>query len=232
MMFYVKALLCDYGMSFESWAERWCCCILSFAVPGWETGGAGGQRKMLTPCRLLLCQLAINISYHVVSGGELITHTPPLPAPMHSLWNYSMPQLSNPVHILSLLKVHHRWSCLAYSILLSYFVIALLIALVNKDLLNACLLWLTASLCLGGSDIFAKVRENSPTGEFIANLSIIGDPGANSIRLCLTGDNADWFFLEGRTIRLNSSFSRNLDREVSLLSLLVFKMKFHQTSPC
>ncbi|XP_062339051.1 cadherin-related family member 5 isoform X1 [Osmerus eperlanus] len=93
---------------------------------------------MLTPCRLLLCQLAINISYHVVS----------------------------------------------------------------------------ASLCLGGSDIFAKVRENSPTGEFIANLSIVGDPGANSIRLCLTGDNADWFFLEGRTIRLNSSFSRNLDREV------------------
>ncbi|KAJ8381876.1 hypothetical protein SKAU_G00026540 [Synaphobranchus kaupii] len=71
-----------------------------------------------------------------------------------------------------------------------------------------------ANLCLGGQDIFATVRENSPTGEFIANLSIIGDPGANSLRLCLTGDNADWFFLEGRTIRLNSSFSRALDREV------------------
>ncbi|XP_030633954.1 cadherin-related family member 5 isoform X2 [Chanos chanos] len=72
----------------------------------------------------------------------------------------------------------------------------------------------TANLCLGGQDIFATVKENSPTGEFIANLSIAGDPGANSIRLCLTGANADWFFLEGRTIRLNSSSSRVLDREV------------------
>ncbi|XP_067283429.1 cadherin-related family member 5 isoform X2 [Pseudorasbora parva] len=71
-----------------------------------------------------------------------------------------------------------------------------------------------ASLCLGGQDIFATVRENSPVGEFIANLSINGDPGASSIRLCLTGENADWFYLEGRTIRLNSSFSRTLDREV------------------
>ncbi|XP_016406150.1 cadherin-related family member 5 isoform X2 [Sinocyclocheilus rhinocerous] len=71
-----------------------------------------------------------------------------------------------------------------------------------------------ASLCLGGQDIFAMVRENSPTGEIIAHLSINGDPGASSIRLCLTGENADWFYLEGRTIRLNSSFSRTLDREV------------------
>ncbi|XP_026079033.1 cadherin-related family member 5-like isoform X1 [Carassius auratus] len=70
-----------------------------------------------------------------------------------------------------------------------------------------------ASLCLGGQDIFATVRENSPTGEIIANITIIGDPGA-SIRLCLTGENADWFYLDGRTIRLNSSFSRSLDREV------------------
>ncbi|XP_010885242.2 cadherin-related family member 5 isoform X3 [Esox lucius] len=71
-----------------------------------------------------------------------------------------------------------------------------------------------ASLCLGGSDIFATVRENSPMGEFIANLSIVGEPaGVNSIRLCLTGENANWFYLEGRTIRLNSSISRALDRE-------------------
>uniref|UniRef100_A0A8C7G7J7 V-type proton ATPase subunit F n=1 Tax=Oncorhynchus kisutch TaxID=8019 RepID=A0A8C7G7J7_ONCKI len=69
-------------------------------------------------------------------------------------------------------------------------------------------------LCLGGSDIFATVGENSPVGEFIANLSIIGDPtGVNSIRLCLTGENANWFYLEGRTIRLNSSVLRVLDRE-------------------
>ncbi|XP_036375535.1 cadherin-related family member 5-like [Megalops cyprinoides] len=71
-----------------------------------------------------------------------------------------------------------------------------------------------ANLCLGGQDIFATVKENSPTGEFVANLSIIGEPGANSVRLCLTGDNADWFFLEGKTIRLNTSSSRALDREV------------------
>ncbi|XP_056605018.1 cadherin-related family member 5 [Triplophysa dalaica] len=71
-----------------------------------------------------------------------------------------------------------------------------------------------ARLCLGGQDMFATVRENSPTGEFIANLSINGDPGANSIRLCLTGEDADWFYLEGRTIRLNSSLSKALDREV------------------
>ncbi|XP_044198543.1 cadherin-related family member 5 [Thunnus albacares] len=72
----------------------------------------------------------------------------------------------------------------------------------------------TASLCLGGSDIFASIRENSPTGQFIANLSVSGDPRASAIRLCLTGENSDWFFLEGRTIRLNSSSSRVLDREV------------------
>ncbi|XP_070848734.1 protocadherin-15 [Chaetodon trifascialis] len=72
----------------------------------------------------------------------------------------------------------------------------------------------TASLCLGGSDIFASVRENSPLGQFIANLTITGEPGASTVRLCLTGDNADWFYLEGRTIRLNTSVSRVLDREV------------------
>lgn len=76
--------------------------------------------------------------------------------------------------------------------------------------------WSSASLCLGGSDIFASVRENSPMGQFISNLSISGEPGANAVRLCLTGDNADWFYLEGRTIRLNASVSRVLDREVRL----------------
>ncbi|KTG33460.1 hypothetical protein cypCar_00009794 [Cyprinus carpio] len=82
-----------------------------------------------------------------------------------------------------------------------------------------------ASLCLGGQDIFATVRENSPTGEIIANLGINGDPGASSIRLCLTGENADWFYLEGRTIRLNSSFSRILDRELLTVNSMVFTVK-------
>uniref|UniRef100_A0A3B3ILP5 Cadherin domain-containing protein n=1 Tax=Oryzias latipes TaxID=8090 RepID=A0A3B3ILP5_ORYLA len=69
-------------------------------------------------------------------------------------------------------------------------------------------------LCRGGSDIFASVRENSPKGQFISNISIGTDPGARPVRLCLTGRNADWFYLEGRSIRLNSSASRVLDREV------------------
>ncbi|XP_030295055.1 protocadherin-15 isoform X1 [Sparus aurata] len=72
----------------------------------------------------------------------------------------------------------------------------------------------TASLCLGGSDIFASIRENSRTGQLISTLSITGEPGGGAVRLCLTGDNADWFYLEGRSIRLNSSASRVLDREV------------------
>ncbi|XP_061085863.1 cadherin-related family member 5-like, partial [Conger conger] len=71
-----------------------------------------------------------------------------------------------------------------------------------------------ANVCLRGQDISAKVRENSPPGAFVANLSIAKDPGANSIRLCLTGDNADWFYLEEKSIRLNTSISRVLDREV------------------
>ncbi|XP_029901442.1 cadherin-related family member 5 isoform X2 [Myripristis murdjan] len=85
----------------------------------------------------------------------------------------------------------------------------------------------TANLCVGGSDIFATVRENSPLGEFIANLSVTGDPGANTIRLCLTGKNAEWFFLEGRTIRLNSSVSRVLDREVQG-SILIAEMTCYE----
>ncbi|XP_017158464.1 cadherin-related family member 5 isoform X3 [Poecilia reticulata] len=72
----------------------------------------------------------------------------------------------------------------------------------------------TASLCTAGSNIFASVRENSPVGQFISHISIRSDPGANTVRLCLTGPNANWFYLEGRTIRLNSSASRVLDREV------------------
>ncbi|XP_005734273.1 cadherin-related family member 5 isoform X2 [Pundamilia nyererei] len=71
-----------------------------------------------------------------------------------------------------------------------------------------------ASLCREGSDIFTSVRENSPTGEFISSINITAGPRANTIRLCLSGRNANWFYLEGRTIRLNSSVFRVLDREV------------------
>ena len=82
--------------------------------------------------------------------------------------------------------------------------------------------YLLASLCLGGSDIFATVRENSPMGQFISNLSISGEPGPSAIRLCLSGKNADWLFLDGRAIRLNSSLTKVLDREVKGPSSFVF----------
>lgn len=79
-----------------------------------------------------------------------------------------------------------------------------------------------ASLCLGGQDIFATVRENSPTGEFVAKIRIEGRPGTTTTRLCLTGENADWFFLEGQSIRLNSSYTRELDREAMGSVLMAF----------
>ncbi|XP_031439279.1 cadherin-related family member 5 isoform X3 [Clupea harengus] len=97
-----------------------------------------GFKNMLTPWKLLLCQVAMNIFYHVVKAG----------------------------------------------------------------------------LCLGGHDIFGAVRENSPTGEFVADINMEGNTGTTTIRLCLTGENANWFFLEGQSIRLNSSYTRGLDREV------------------
>lgn len=76
------------------------------------------------------------------------------------------------------------------------------------------LLIASASECDGGQDVFANVSENSPKGEFIANLTIIGDPSANHISLSLAGVDADWFSLEGKTIRLNTNLTRILDREV------------------
>ncbi|KAG5267210.1 hypothetical protein AALO_G00219210 [Alosa alosa] len=79
-----------------------------------------------------------------------------------------------------------------------------------------------ASLCLGGQDIFASVRENSPTGEFVANINMEGNPGTTTVRLCLTGENANWFFLEGQSIRLNSSYTRGLDREALGSVLMAF----------
>nr|XP_040028968.1 protocadherin-15 isoform X2 [Gasterosteus aculeatus aculeatus] len=74
----------------------------------------------------------------------------------------------------------------------------------------------TASPCGGGSDIFAALRENSPTGQFISELGITAEPGANranSLRLCVSGEDAAWFYLDGRTLRLNASDPRVLDKE-------------------
>ncbi|XP_016400319.1 uncharacterized protein LOC107733265 [Sinocyclocheilus rhinocerous] len=71
-----------------------------------------------------------------------------------------------------------------------------------------------ASNCDDGHDVFAKVKENSLMGTFIANLSFTAQPSSNHMHLKLSGKDADWFYLEGRTIRLNSTSTRIIDREI------------------
>ncbi|XP_068163236.1 cadherin-related family member 5 isoform X2 [Antennarius striatus] len=126
---------------------------------------------MATPCRLLLWQVALRLSYHVASGERRTSHRHP--GQVTPLVTHLAPP--------------------------------------------------PAGLCPGGADIFVRVSENSPTGQLIATLSVAMEPGANAVRLCLTGAAADWFYLEGRTIRLNSSASRVLDREV-LGSVLIAEL--------
>ncbi|XP_048025566.1 uncharacterized protein LOC125254785 isoform X2 [Megalobrama amblycephala] len=74
--------------------------------------------------------------------------------------------------------------------------------------------FLAASECDGGHDVFATVKENSLMGTFIANLSFTAHPSANHMHLKLFGKDAGWFYLEGRTVRLNSTSTRIIDREI------------------
>ncbi|XP_073706867.1 uncharacterized protein [Garra rufa] len=91
----------------------------------------------------------------------------------------------------------------------------------------------TASDCDGGHDVLANVKENSLMGTFIANLSFTAHPSSNHMRLKLSGKDADWFYLEGRTIKLNSTSTRIIDREMhgSVLTATVrcYKHKALQT---
>ncbi|KAK0138866.1 hypothetical protein N1851_024602 [Merluccius polli] len=67
--------------------------------------------------------------------------------------------------------------------------------------------------CLDAQDVFAAVRENSPTGELIAQLSAdVSRPGT---RWSVVGRDADWFFLEEGDLRLNAAPEKTLDREVN-----------------
>ncbi|KAM3870585.1 uncharacterized protein ACN63O_005711 [Diretmus argenteus] len=66
--------------------------------------------------------------------------------------------------------------------------------------------------CLDGQDIFMTIRENSLTGELIAEL--IPDITGEGVRWSLDGKDADWFFLDGSNLRLNASPEKVLDREV------------------
>lgn len=65
---------------------------------------------------------------------------------------------------------------------------------------------------MDGQDIFAAVRENSFAGEVVAEL--IADTTIEGIHWSLDGKDADWFVLDERHIRLNTSADKVLDREV------------------
>ncbi|XP_039353988.1 cadherin-related family member 5-like [Mauremys reevesii] len=70
-----------------------------------------------------------------------------------------------------------------------------------------------ADQCSGGSNLFTELQENSPHGTFVANLTVFGEPESSSLRLGLTGADAGWFYLEGKTVRLSVSPGASLDRE-------------------
>ncbi|XP_058501780.1 cadherin-related family member 5 [Solea solea] len=62
--------------------------------------------------------------------------------------------------------------------------------------------------CLEGQDVFTRITENSRSGEVVAELRV------KEVEWTLEGQDAGWFFLDERHIRLNASADRPLDREV------------------
>ncbi|CAM5083897.1 unnamed protein product [Natator depressus] len=70
-----------------------------------------------------------------------------------------------------------------------------------------------ADQCSGGSNVFTELQENSPHGTFVANLTVFGEPESGSLQLGLSGTDAGWFYLEGKTVRLSVSPGASLDRE-------------------
>ncbi|XP_061677765.1 cadherin-related family member 5 [Syngnathoides biaculeatus] len=66
--------------------------------------------------------------------------------------------------------------------------------------------------CLDGQDVHSKVAENSLCGEVVADL--IGDHPMEGIEWRLHGKDADWFFLDGGIVHLNTSPEKVLDREL------------------
>ncbi|XP_068787221.1 cadherin-related family member 5-like [Struthio camelus] len=67
--------------------------------------------------------------------------------------------------------------------------------------------------CSGFGNVFTEIAENSAHGSLVARLPMAGDPGSAGLQLCLEGADAAWFYLDGRTVRLNVSADRALDRE-------------------
>ncbi|KAM7002292.1 uncharacterized protein LKV04_003597 isoform 2-T2 [Tautogolabrus adspersus] len=66
--------------------------------------------------------------------------------------------------------------------------------------------------CLDGQDVFATIRENSFWGEVVTEL--MADTRMEGVNWRLEGKDANWFFLDEKYIRLNTSADKILDREV------------------
>ncbi|XP_069657554.1 cadherin-related family member 5-like isoform X5 [Haliaeetus albicilla] len=67
--------------------------------------------------------------------------------------------------------------------------------------------------CSGFGNLFTEIAENSAHGSLVARLPAAGDTGSAGLQLCLAGADAAWFYLDGRSVRLNVSAGRALDRE-------------------
>lgn len=67
--------------------------------------------------------------------------------------------------------------------------------------------------CLEGRDVLVSIRENSPDGEVVADVTT--ETMLDGVHWSLGGRDADWLSLEEGNIRLNLSDDRVLDREVT-----------------
>ncbi|KAM8860726.1 cadherin-89D isoform 1-T2 [Synchiropus picturatus] len=65
--------------------------------------------------------------------------------------------------------------------------------------------------CLDGQNVFSSIRENSVPGEVISEF--LTDTSTEGIHWSLDGKDADWFMLDGKYIRINTSAQKVLDRE-------------------
>ncbi|XP_033941685.1 cadherin-related family member 5 [Pseudochaenichthys georgianus] len=96
-----------------------------------------------------------------------------------------------------------KWSCVQAT------------ALVHSLLVLLCLHTATGMSgwggCLDGQDVFTKIPENSHWGDVVAEL--MDESTVEGVHWSLEGNDADWFFLDETSIRLNTSEEKVLDRE-------------------
>ncbi|TNN39983.1 Cadherin-related family member 5 [Liparis tanakae] len=65
--------------------------------------------------------------------------------------------------------------------------------------------------CLEAQDVFTTITENSHSGEVVAEF--VSESPTEGVHWSLGGNDADWFFLDEGSIRLNTSEDQVLDRE-------------------